>query len=79
MPTENNKAFNSTVIKLGFVSFFANTSIEMLYPITPIFLATALGISMTSVGYLMAAVCKANNKYFYKLESGSTSSIYRSN
>ena len=50
----NNKisALNPTVIKLGFVSFFADISSEMLYPITPIFLTTVLGASMTSVGLI---------------------------
>ncbi|MBX2994867.1 MAG: MFS transporter [Bdellovibrionaceae bacterium] len=37
-------------MKLGFVSFFADISSEMLYPITPIFLTTVLGASMASVG-----------------------------
>jgi MFS family permease len=51
MPTSSqNKALNPTVVKLGLVSFFADISSEMLYPITPIFLTTVLGASMTSVG-----------------------------
>ena len=50
--TENNSALNPTVIKLGLVSFFADISSEMLYPITPIFLTTVLGASMTSVGLI---------------------------
>lgn len=55
MPTENEtpqKALNPTVFKLGMVSFFADISSEMLYPITPIFLTTVLGASMTSVGLI---------------------------
>lgn len=40
------------VIKLGFVSFFADISSEMLYPITPIFLTSVLGASMVSVGFI---------------------------
>lgn len=43
---------SSTVIRLGFVSFFADVSSEMLYPITPIFLSTVLGASMLSVGLI---------------------------
>ena len=47
-----NKVLNSTVLKLGLVSLFADISSEMLYPITPIFLTTVLGASMTSVGLI---------------------------
>jgi MFS family permease len=43
---------SSTVIRLGLVSFFADISSEMLYPITPIFLTTTLGASMLSVGLI---------------------------
>ena len=43
---------NPTVVKLGLVSFFADISSEMLYPITPLFLTTVLGASMTSVGFI---------------------------
>ncbi len=54
--TEENKsknsALNSTVIKLGLVSFFADVASEMLYPVTPIFLTTVLGASMASVGVI---------------------------
>ena len=46
------KALNPTVFKLGMVSLFADISSEMLYPITPIFLTTVLGASMTSVGLI---------------------------
>ncbi|MFZ3231170.1 MAG: MFS transporter [Pseudobdellovibrio sp.] len=49
---ESKKVLNPTVIKLGLVSFFADLSSEMLYPITPIFLTTVLGASMTSVGLI---------------------------
>jgi MFS family permease len=49
-PETENKALNPTVIKLGIVSFFADVASEMLYPITPIFLTTVLGASMTSLG-----------------------------
>ncbi len=43
---------NQTVIKLGFISFFADIASEMLYPITPIFLTTLLGVSMSSLGLI---------------------------
>lgn len=45
-------ALSSTVVRLGLVSFFADISSEMLYPITPIFLTTTLGASMLSVGLI---------------------------
>jgi MFS family permease len=48
----DEKVLNPTVVKLGLVSFFADISSEMLYPITPIFLTTVLGVSMTSVGFI---------------------------
>jgi MFS family permease len=43
---------NATVFRLGLVSFFADISSEMLYPITPIFLTTVLGTSMSAVGLI---------------------------
>ncbi len=46
------KVLNPTVVKLGLVSLFADIASEMLYPITPIFLTTVLGASMTSVGFI---------------------------
>lgn len=46
------KVLNSTVIRLGLVSFFADIASEMLYPITPIFLSTVLGASMASIGLI---------------------------
>lgn len=50
---ENKEAaLNPTVIKLGVVSFFADVASEMLYPITPIFLTSVLGASMTSLGLI---------------------------
>lgn len=42
----------TTVFSLGLVSFFANIASEMLYPITPIFLTTVSGASMTYVGVI---------------------------
>ncbi len=49
---EKKKVLNPTLVKLGLVSLFADISSEMLYPITPIFLTTVLGASMTSVGFI---------------------------
>lgn len=49
---KEKKALNPIVLKLGFVSFFADVASEMLYPITPIFLTAVLGASMTSVGFI---------------------------
>jgi MFS family permease len=51
-PNKEKKALNPVVVKLGFVSFFADVASEMLYPITPIFLTAVLGASMTSVGFI---------------------------
>lgn len=50
--TDKNNALNPTVKKLGAVSFFADIASEMLYPITPIFLTSVLGASVTSVGII---------------------------
>lgn len=44
------KARYPGVLLLGYVSFFADIASEMLYPITPIFLTTIIGSSMTNVG-----------------------------
>ena len=52
MSEVQEKALNPTVVKLGLVSFFADISSEMLYPITPLFLTSVLGASMTSVGLI---------------------------
>lgn len=49
---QKDKVLNSTVIKLGAVSFFADVASEMLYPVTPIFLTTVLGASMASLGLI---------------------------
>ena len=40
------------VFKLGVVSFFADVSSEMLYPLTPIFLTTVLGAPVAVVGLI---------------------------
>lgn len=49
---KHSTALNPTVIKLGLVSFFMDVASEMLYPITPIFLTTVLGASVTYVGLI---------------------------
>ncbi|MEJ2613476.1 MAG: MFS transporter, partial [Ignavibacteriaceae bacterium] len=40
------------VVFLGLISLFTDMASEMLYPITPIFLASVLGASMVSVGLI---------------------------
>jgi MFS family permease len=40
------------VVRLGLVSFFADVSSEMLYPITPIFLATVLHAPVEAIGLI---------------------------
>ncbi len=46
------KSLTPTVIRLGFVSFFADVASEMLYPLTPIFLTAVLGASVFNVGVI---------------------------
>jgi MFS family permease len=43
---------NPVIIKVGLISFFADLSSELLYPITPIFLTQVLHASMTSLGLI---------------------------
>jgi MFS family permease len=43
------------VIRLGLVSFFADVSSEMLYPLTPIFLTAVLGAPMAALGFIEGA------------------------
>jgi MFS family permease len=59
---------NPIVFRLGWVSFFADISSEMLYPITPIFLTTILGASMASVGGIEG--CAEATASLIKLFSG---------
>lgn len=40
------------VLLLGLVSFFADIASEMLYPVTPIFLTSIIGASMTNLGII---------------------------
>lgn len=51
LPREN-RVLNSTVVRLGIISFLGDVSSEMLYPIAPIFLTSVLGASMASVGVI---------------------------
>lgn len=71
MEENKDKSLNSTVIKLGIVSFFADVASEMLYPVTPIFLTTVLGASMASLG-LIEGVAEATASLL-KTYSGSWS------
>jgi MFS family permease len=43
------------VVTLGVVSFLADVSSEMLYPLIPIFLTTVLGAPMAAVGFIEGA------------------------
>jgi MFS family permease len=43
---------NPVILKVGLISFFADLSSELLYPITPLFLTSVLHASMTSVGLI---------------------------
>jgi MFS family permease len=40
------------IYRVGWISFFADLSSELLYPITPIFITTVLNASMTSLGVI---------------------------
>lgn len=46
------KKIPKQVIILGLISLFTDMASEMLYPVTPIFLASVLGASMISVGVI---------------------------
>ncbi|MBU6153405.1 MAG: MFS transporter [Bdellovibrionales bacterium] len=41
---------NPVILKVGLISFFADLSSELLYPITPLFITGVLHASMTSLG-----------------------------
>jgi len=43
---------NPIIIKVGLISFFADLSSELLYPITPLFITNVLHASMTSLGVI---------------------------
>lgn len=56
-----------TVIRLGWVSFFADVSSEMLYPIVPIFLTSVLGAPVSAIGLIEGvaeAVASLLKSYF---------------
>jgi len=46
------KKISKQVVLLGLVSFFTDFASEMLYPVTPIFLTSVLGASMSLVGLI---------------------------
>jgi MFS family permease len=48
----NSLILNPTVLKLGFVSFFADVASEMLYVVTPLFVTGVLGASMLQMGLI---------------------------
>jgi sugar phosphate permease len=50
--SSSESVLNPTVKRLGLISFLSDISSEMLYPITPIFLTTVLGASVSSVGFI---------------------------
>jgi MFS family permease len=43
---------NPVILKVGLISFFADLSSELLYPITPLFITGVLHASMTSLGVI---------------------------
>ncbi|MEI6519631.1 MAG: MFS transporter [bacterium] len=49
------RGLTSNVIRLGLVSFFADVSSEMLYPLIPIFLTAVLGAPVAIVGIIEGA------------------------
>lgn len=49
------RALSPNVLRLGFVSFFADVSSEMLYPLMPIFLTSVLGAPASIVGVIEGA------------------------
>jgi MFS family permease len=58
--TSKRGAFNSTVIALGFTSFFSDISSEMVAAVIPIFLTVQLGFSPAAFGLFQAAYELAN-------------------
>lgn len=49
------RGLTPNVIRLGWVSFFADISSEMLYPLIPIFLTAVLGAPVAVVGFIEGA------------------------
>lgn len=61
------EGLSPTVIRLGWVSFLADVSSEMLYPIVPIFLTSVLGAPISAVGLIEGvaeAVASLLKSYF---------------
>jgi len=64
------KGLNKNIVVLSIVSFFADVSSEMLYPIIPIFLTTVLGAPMSVLGLIegiaesAASILKAFSGWF---------------
>ena len=53
MKTDDSDVFlPPTVVKLGWVSFFTDVASEMLYPVIPLFLTTALGAPVVVLGII---------------------------
>jgi len=48
----NKKRLGRTVKVLGIVSFFMDTSMEMVYPLSPLFLTSVLGASVVFLGVI---------------------------
>jgi MFS family permease len=46
------RGLTANVVRLGVVSFFADVSSEMLYPLTPLFLTLVLGAPVAAVGLI---------------------------
>jgi hypothetical protein len=44
----NKKRLGRTVKVLGLVSFFMDTSMEMVYPLSPLFLTSVLGAGLAT-------------------------------
>lgn len=59
--TSKKEALPQTVILLGWVSFFADISSEMIYPLLPLFVVGVLQGSPTNLGWIegLAAACVA--------------------
>jgi MFS family permease len=49
------RALTPNVLRLGIVSFFADVSSEMLYPLMPLFITTVLGAPVAAVGLIEGA------------------------
>ena len=54
-PAAWRRALTPNVLRLGVVSFFADVSSEMLYPLMPLFLTVVLGAPVAAVGLIEGA------------------------